>query len=186
MFSYLLSTCFFLIGYFYMLYQSILEPMVYGKYTYWAYVELLLLLPLMPYFRAARHIAIINSFGLAMGIQSFYIASKYEFINDARKNQISILQNPIIFMICDTIIHWGPFTILYILSDFTLTNINIYNCWIGLLTGLCHVTFSYCIIGLMNPSILYNIDPNKYKKWQINTAWSLLFVFHVFGAIMIN
>ena len=65
-----------------MLHKSIKYPLIYGKFTYWVYAELIALLPLILYFRESRHIA------------------------------YGILQNKIIYMICDTIIHWGPFIIL--------------------------------------------------------------------------
>ena len=75
--NYILSFSFFFIGYFAMLHKSIKYPLIYGKYTYWVYAELIALLPLMMYFREARHIAIVNSFGLGMGIHSFYFTSTY-------------------------------------------------------------------------------------------------------------
>ena len=57
----------------------------------------LALLPLIPYIREARHIAVVNTFGLGMGIHSFYLTSKYKFIDDLRKRQIGIIQNKLVF-----------------------------------------------------------------------------------------
>lgn len=184
--NYILSFSFFFIGYFAMLHKSIKYPLIYGKYTYWVYAELIALLPLMLYFREARHIAIVNSFGLGMGIHSFYFTSKYQFIDDCRKRQYGIIQNKIIYMICDTIIHWGPFILLYYYNDFVIININYNNAYIGVITGFCHSTFSYFTINTINPSILYHLPPNKYSLTQIYLAWILLFSFHVIGGIIIN
>ena len=184
--TYLLSFCFFFQGYVGMLYKSRQHPLLYGKYTYWTYAELLALLPLIPYFREARHIAIINSFGLGMGIHSFYLTSNYAFMEDSRKRQMGILQYTPVFIVCDALLHWGPFMVLYNTTDFTLLTINYSSAYIGVITGVCHSTYSYFTIYTMNPSILYHIPPNKYNLTQIYSAWILLFSFHVIGSIIIN
>ena len=184
--KYILSFSFFFIGYFGMLHKSRQFPLIYGKYTYWVYAELLALLPLIPYIREARHIALVNTFGLGMGIHSFYLTSKYKLMDDLRKRQIGIIQNKLVFILCDTIIHWCPFLVLYYNNEFMLMNIHYKNAYIGVITGLCHSTYSYFTINTMNPLILYHLPPNRYTETQIYLGWALLFMFHVLGAIIIN
>lgn len=96
------------------------------------------------------------------------------------------MQNNIVFLLCDTIVHWGPFIVLYNCNDFVFMNINYMNSYIGIITGFCHSTYSYFTIKTINPSILYHLPENKYSKNQINLGWILLYLFHIIGSIIIN
>jgi len=62
------------------MYRASQRDITRGRYTQWAYMEILLLLPLLPFFPVARRIAVVNAFGLGFGIHCFYAITQYRSV----------------------------------------------------------------------------------------------------------
>lgn len=157
------------------------------KYTFYVYFESLCLVPLIPYYPYAHIICYINTFGLGIGITSFYVMTKYKVLKEFGKGyamQFNWKKEPSIFflLLIDFIYHWVPYILCTSYKN-TYQNTKMV-LFTGLMTGLCHSTYYKLATGIWDPRKGYGLLYLDVKSWQWCISWILVFIGHVMGAIL--
>ena len=187
------------------MYRLSLRDQSRGRYTQWAYLQLLLLLPVLPFSSAARKIAIVNSFGLGLGIHCFYAITNYRLLRFLGDRLVGLPQWSFWSLLAgDFIVHFGPWMLLQAaLVHFDCEEALKFsslmrwpttmppNLWVGVLTGLAHSTYCRLLIGHWNPIDLYNgreMFKSKSHAAQLKRvplAWFGVFLGHCTAAAML-
>ena len=160
------------------------------KYTNYIYFETLCLVLCMRYFPYAVTICLINTFGLGIGITSFYLVTKYkllvEFGNGYAKYYKWKRAPPFaVLLLGDFIIHWLPFIVMYWFvfgAGKTRCGPKALNLLTGFITGICHATYYKLLTGAWDPRPGYDLQHLEVSPWQWTVAWVGVFSGHVFGA----
>ena len=160
------------------------------KYTNYVYFETMCLAPCMPYYPYAVIICVINTFGLGIGITSFYVVTKYKVLiefGNAYAKDFKWKRRPqfAVLLLGDFVIHWLPFVLLYWFvfgAPRTRCGPKALNLLTSFLTGICHATYYKLLTGSWDPRPGYNLQHLVARPWQWTVAWIGVFSGHVFGA----
>ena len=159
-----------------------------AKYTYWVYVEVLLLVPIMFVYPLARNIALVNSLGLGLGVHCMYAATNYGALRDFG-DQWGLQGSPFAALLLgDFVVHLLPWGVLQLAfsDEFALafSAPRLSTLWIGVMTGFLHSTYTH-FLGLgFDPGPVYNIVC-AYKTRDVYLAWIGLFFSHIFATTVI-
>jgi hypothetical protein len=159
----------------------------YALYTLWTYTQVLFLVPAMFFFPLAREIALVNTLGLGVGVHFFYIASNYGVLRDFGNHNGLKGRHFAFLLIGDFVVHMGPWLGLQCIfsNEYTLQfRPALSKLWIGVMTGLCHSTYTFALGYGWDPGPLYNIKA-PYNIRDIYFAWIGLFLSHVFATTVV-
>ena len=175
-----------------------------GRYTQWAYLQLLLLLPVLPFSSAARKIAVVNSLGLGLGIHCFYAVTNYRLLRFLGDRVLGLGWSFWSLLVGDFIVHFGPWMLLqaalvFFDCDEALQFSSLLrwpttmppNLWVGVLTGLAHSTYCRLLIGHWTPLDLYDVrelfksKSHAAQLKRVPLAWFGVFLGHCTAAAML-
>jgi hypothetical protein len=171
------------------------------QYTRWAYLELLFLIPAMPFSKVARVFALTNTFGTAFGINCLYWLTGYsllrEFGDIVCVEYLSLPLQPFPMLLAlDILCHWLPFICCKLLMaefDFLMGEIQWQYAWVGIVTGFSHSSWCFIVSGQWDPAPLYKelqtapyTKSTEYTTATLMTGWLLVFAAHVLGALVVT
>lgn len=157
------------------------------KYTFYVYFETICLVPFISQFPFSYTICKINTFGLGVGITSFYIFTNYKVLIEfgkAYSKKLNWKKEPsfLFLLFVDFIYHWVPY-LLFLSKNKIYTNKKII-LFTGFMTGLCHSTYYKLANGIWDPRKGYEVEHIKVDPWQITMSWVFVFLGHIVGAIL--